>query len=448
MTARSAAVTLPAPLAFRHLARAFGRFEDFDAFFSALRGALAESPAFAHTTIALSDAVVDPQARFPGGAISFPLLGDEGSLGVLRASAGERRLFGAEDLHLLAGLADFVGAVLAQARRVQDATRGRELLRLLLNQVPVGIAAYGADRRPIVVNELALRWLGTNALPFEEIEAGAESFYLRSDGKLVYGEVRKVTDVPGGAWMFVMHDLTPEQGRFLDGIQREIFRARAENGPCSVVLLEVADQRHGALRRLPALRAALRPGELAGPYDATRVGLVLAANGLTLRARLRRLHSVLSDLKNVRVGSAELGRDGRTPEDLLKVALQRYGAWELMLRPAILVHGENPAVSSALALVLGREFDVVQSGSEAQTRQLLDARHFEALIAEHEGLSDARSSGSIVRLARAMQPGIKTLYTTVEPASQVQVEPGAWVIEKPFEVATLTARVREALLSA
>ena len=68
-----------------------------------------------------------------------------------------------------ASLFGLCGAVLTQAQRLQDAGRGRELLRLLLNQAPVGIAAYGADRRPIVANELAVRWLGRAQKRFESL---------------------------------------------------------------------------------------------------------------------------------------------------------------------------------------------------------------------------------------------------------------------------------------
>ncbi|MBA4137451.1 MAG: hypothetical protein C0518_09070 [Opitutus sp.] len=439
-------VPLNGPIALRALARAFGQFDNFDRFVGGLQAALDSSTTFKHSIIAVNREMAESVGRFPAGALSFPLLGDSGSVGALQTSALEgRRQFAAEDLHLLAGLADFLGAVLTQAQRLQDAGRGRELLRLLLNQAPVGIAAYGADRRPIVANELAVRWLGAVPLPFEEIETGGDSFYLRSEGKLVYGEARRVAEVPGGAWIFVLHDLTPEQGRLMDGMQRELYRARAEKSACSLVLLEVADARHSALRRLPALRATLQPGEIAGPYDAHRVGLIVSASGLALRRRLRNLRPILDDLAGVRLGYSELGRDGRTPEALLHAALQRYGGLPQMLRPALLIHDENPGVAATLAMVLGREFRVVQSGSLERTRDLLDGEPFEGIIAEWEPGIDRAGHESIVRLARGLQPGIRIFYTSVQPAAQVPAEEEAVVIEKPFEVSALVAAVRQAL---
>jgi PAS domain-containing protein len=264
MPAAPATQTLPGPLALRAFARAFAQFEHFDRFVAALGSALPAASGFESIRIVLDRGLVEAAERFSPGTLALPLTGEGSALGTLEVgTAAERRPFGAEDLHLLTGFADFLGAVLLQAQRRQDAVRARELLRLLLNQAPVGIAAYGPDRRPIVANELAVRWLGGAALPFDEIEAGGDSFYLRTEGKLVAGEARRVDDAADGAWMIVLHDLTPEQGRLLDGLQREIYRAIAVNAPCSVVLLEAPDLREGTLRRLAALRARLQPSKIA-----------------------------------------------------------------------------------------------------------------------------------------------------------------------------------------
>lgn len=446
MSAASAPVVLTGPQALRALARAFGQFEHFDRFVAALGAALPRASGFDSARLVLDRAVVETAERFAPGVLALPLTGDEAAHGTLEIGApGERRQFTAEDLHLLTGLADFLGAVLTQARRLQDAGRGRELLRLLLNQAPVGIAAYGLDRRPIVANELALRWLGTAALPFEEIEAGGDSFYLRAEGKLIYGEARRVSGDDEGAWMFVLHDLTPEQGRLLEGLQRELYRAQAEQASCSVVLLETSDLRHGALRRLAALRAQLAAGEVGGPYDAQRVGLVLATGGLALRARLRRLQGALAGVPGLRLGYAELGRDGRTPDELLQAALQRHAPLAELLRPALLIHDENPAVADALTLVLGRDYRVVVSADAARTRALLAREPFEGLITELDDSRAGADAESIVRHARAAQPGIRTFFTSVQLPALGGLPAEGVVIEKPFEVTRLRELVRREL---
>lgn len=442
MSTSSAPLVLSGPHALRALARAFGQFEDFDRFVAALGSALPAASGFESARIVLDRGVAEAAERFAPGTLALPLIGEGGALGALEVgSAAERRLFGAEDLHLLTGFADFLGAVLMQAQRRQDAVRGRELLRLLLNQAPVGIAAYAPDRRPIVANELAARWLGGATLPFDEIEDGGDSFYLRSEGKLIAGEARRVADADSGAWMIVLHDLTPEQGRLFDGLQREIYRSLADKVPCSLVLLDAPDLRHGTLRRLAALRSLLQPGELGGPYDASRVGLVLVAGGLPLRVRLRRLRGALEGVAGLQIGYAELGRDGRTPDALIETALRRHGPFADLLRPALLIHDENPAVAATLAMVLGRDYRVVRSPDAAQTRALLDEEPFEGIIAElDEGRAPA--TGGILAHARAVQPGIRTFLTSVQSGA---APAGEVVIEKPFDVTRLREIVRSEL---
>ncbi|MCM2273416.1 MAG: hypothetical protein NDI75_01275 [Candidatus Didemnitutus sp.] len=435
-------ILLDGPAALRALARAFAQFDQFDRFVGGLQAALERAPAFEQVRIRLNRDLAEGTERFRAAGLAVPLLGDT-PLGALQVgSNGERRQFGAEDLHLLAGLADFLGAVLTQAQRLQDAARSRELLRLLLNQAPVGIAAYGCDRRPLVANESAIRWLGAAALPFDEIETGQEGFHLRSGGKLIYGEARRVNDVPGGAWVVVLQDLTPEQGRLLEGMEREVFRARAEGGHCAVALVESLDQRNGALRRLPAVRALLRQGEQAGPYDANRVGLVLADRGLALRTRLRKMREIFAGLPELRLGYAELERDGREPALLLQAALQRWGRYDELLRPCLLVQEGNPGVAATLVMVLGRQFKVVTSASAEQTREQLATERFEGFIAELEP-RNGPGGAEMVRLAQSLQPGIRTFLTTIQPVGvEALAGTDAVVIEKPFDVARLTALVQ------
>lgn len=435
----SSTVSLAGPAALRAFARAFGQFDDFDRFVAGIQAALDRSPRFAHSLIALDRSIAAP-VHFPSGTLSFPLVGEAGTVGTLQVAAtGERRQFGSEDLHLLAGLADFLSAVLAQSQRAQDATRGRELLRLLLNQAPVGIAAYGLDRRPIVANESAARWLGHAPLPFEDFEAGADQFHLRADGKLVYGEARRLADA-GGAWIVVLHDLTPDQSKLLDGMHRELFRALAHQAPCSIALIESTELRQGVLHRLPALRATLGSHEIAGPYDVHRVAVVLASGGLAVRARLRQLHAVFAGLPELRLGYAELGRDGRAPDTLLGAAIHRHRRFEDVLQPAVLVQDENPGVADTLAMVLGRDFRVVKSSNASHTRTLLAAEPFEAIIAELEPRTGI-SGVELAREASELQPGIQPFLTAIGdmplPAAM-----NAIVIPKPFDVSELTQLVR------
>lgn len=442
----SAIVPVEGPIALRALARAFSQFDQFDRFVAGLQAALDRSPLFEQTVIALDRNLVEQgKGLFPSGALALPLAGDKAPIGTLQiASAGTRRQFGAEDLHLLAGLADFLGVALTQAQRLQDAGRARELLRLLLNQAPVGIAAYGADRRALVANELALRWLGENTLPWDDVEAGADRFHLRASGKLVFGEIRKVADVADGAWVLVLQDLSGEQVRLLDGFSREAYRALADGTHCSIAVFDAPDVRNGTMKRLPALRAALEGNEFAGPYDATRTAVVSKTPGIGLRARLRKLCRVFGDVPGLRLGYAELGKYEWTPDGVLNLALRSLAPCAVALKPALLIQDGNPAVADTLAMVLGKEFRVVTVASPARTREMLLQEVFEGVVVELESRSGP-SGIETLRIARDLQPGISQFVTTIGPPPADSVPKEVFVIEKPFDAGALTSAVRARL---
>lgn len=430
------------PAALRALAAAFAHVENFDGFVGALQRALDRSAPFEKTRIHLDRAMVEADAHFSSGALSLPLAAGGRGLGTLRVAPATRRGFGAEDLHLMAGLADFLSAALGLALRAEDAGRAHALLRLLLNQAPAGIAAFGPDRRPIVANDLAVRWLGAAPPPFAEIESGATTFHLRAEGRLICGEARRLPEGDGGAWVLVLHDLAPEQGRLMDGLAREVYRGLAEGAPRSLVLLEAPGDRHGALARLGVVRAALAPGEQAGPYDASRVALVMPRAGLGLRVRLREMQAALGGAAGLRAGRAELGRDGRDPEALLKAALSRVENMDTWLRPAVLVHGGHPAAADAMARVLTREYRVARSETTERAQELLATQDFEGLLTDAD---DRAPSDEVARLARAMQPGIQVFLTTVRDAAEVGAGEGDLVIEKPFDVTAFNALLRARL---
>ena len=448
----STSLTLTGPSALRSLARAFTRFNEFDRFVQGLQVALNQSGHFGQLTIQVGQAGEAAAAgRFLADTLVLPLAAGTGQLGTLQvASVGESRQFGAEDLHLMSGLAEFLSVALMQSLRLEAAEKNPELFRFLLNQAPVGIAAYHADERLIVANELAARWLGGSAVPFAQLRKNSGGFHLRSSGKLIYGEARCTAKEAGGDWIVVLQDLTAEQARLMELVKRETYRALAEGRRIGLAFVESAQLQDGVLSRLPELRAALLPGEVAGPYDAHRIGLVFPGlDGLALRARLRKLRKFFGEIPALRLGYAELGRDGRTPELLLEAALHNTGSFEENIRPVLLVHDDNAAVADAFDQVLGKEFRVVKSTSPERTRELLAKETYEGFVTEIE-LRNGVSGVDLVRYAREKQSGIRSFLTTVQrvryglPAGVAEV--GAVVLEKPFDVATLTQTMRAKLL--
>lgn len=445
----TASVSLPGPVALRALARAFGHFDDFERFVGGLQAALERSAVFAQSRIALDRGLTEGAGRFAAGTLSLPLVGEHGPLGALQVGApGERRQFAAEDLHLLAGLADFLSAVLAQAQKVQDAGRNRNLLRFLLNQAPIGLAAFTPDRRLLVANDLASEWLGHAGPPFLEVEAGAKNFHHRAAGKLIFGEARRA---PDGVWVFALHDLTPAQMRLMETLQREVYRGLVERRPMTLLLAESSAIQNGVLRHLPALRQAMGAEGLVGPYDAQRLGVVLPGVGAVEgRRRLRDWAGVWQEVEGLKVSWSQLGRDGTSPDALIEAAQRRAGTPSEVAKAAVLLQEGDPGVADAIRLVLRGEYRVVHSPSVGRTRELLAREEFELLIAEMEP-REGPSGPELALAAREHQPAMRALFTCVKPPPYelpaALAAEGAPVLQKPFAPELLRSSVRERLIS-
>ena len=145
---------------------------------------------------------------------------------------------------------------------------------------------------------------------------------------------------------------------------------------------------------------------------------------------------------------SELGRNGATPEALLESALQRCGAYDEVVRPAVLVHDKNPGVADTLAMLLERDFRVVKSSESARTRELLKGDMFEGFMAELE-TSTGPDGAELMRYARSQLPGIRPFFLTARHATQDwPAETGkedSVVFEKPFDANTVTQTVKEKL---
>jgi len=447
------------PAALRALAGAFAHLQDFDAFVHGLQAALGKADWLGHLTLELPAEAGDAERTFAPGVMTLPVQGSAGAHGLLRVGGRPGpRVFGAEDLHLLSSLADFLAAALDCSREWREVERHRELLSFLLNQAPVGILAFDRLRRVTAGNDLARRWLGGGNDPWGTLqavlppetgsgEAVAAQFHLRVEGRLVYGELRSPPGRdPAEVCVVVLADLSPDQARLLDALGREVYRCQWRQLALGLVILESPQVAGGVLQRLPELRAALPAGVAAGPYDANRVGLVFPECGHhAILANLRKLRPLVGDA--VRAGLAELGRGATEPEPLLQAALGGLRPLAELLRPALLLHDDNPAVNDTLAYVLGGDFELVKSTSVEHTRQLLRSRSFDGLITE----VDLRESSGLelARLAGDLQPGIRTFFTAISELAVDAVRAGrpdeAVVFRKPFDARALGSTVRAQL---
>ncbi|MFH1497781.1 MAG: hypothetical protein ABII82_08130, partial [Verrucomicrobiota bacterium] len=272
-------------------------------------------------------------------------------------------------------------------------------------------------------------------------------FHLRAGGRLLYAEVadRRAGGDGGGAFAIVLTDLSAEQGRLIDGLQRELYRCRWKGTPLAFVLLE-SPAPGGLCPQLPALRPEYRTGEFDGPYDAHRVAVVLPEVSLVeARDRLRgwTRHFTGLDLR-----AAVVAPDTDRSEEVLSAALADLKPVETVLRRSLLLYDDYPAVNDMLAMVLHRHFDVVKSSSIEEAKALLRERSFDGLVTEVE-LRAGGSGLDLARLARELQPAIRPFFTTVtheqESLTDDPLLANHRVIAKPFDVRRLEAIVREAL---
>lgn len=453
-------VTLPGPAALRALAGAFAHVADFQLFTAGLESALGSAGFFADARVELLPGP-PAGAAFAGGRLTLPLAGAERLHGALHVAgaAPAPKPFGPEDLHLLSALSTVLAAALDHAVRHGEMRRNLEVLALLLDLAPTGLAALHGDGSVALANETARRWLGAAGPAAVAARLSPEvlgvdwrvepSFHLRFEGKLIYGEARPCPVVEGRprATAFVFFDLTPQQALLVDGLQRELWRCRWLGLELAFVLLDSRPLAGGLLQRLPDLRARLQPGEIIGPYDAHRIGLVFP--GLGQSAALARLRALTSVLPGAGLQAAIVAADGATAaERVLAAALAQMRDAGDALRPALLLHDDYPAVNDMLALIFQRQFAIVKSTRYADTIAHLRARPFDALVTEVD-LREGGGGLELARLARRLQPGIRPIFTTgaheVAAAAGDPLLAGHLVIRKPFDVARIGAEVVAAL---
>ena len=455
-----ALVSLSGPAALRELARAFGHIHDFRRFTEMLESALGKAGFFETARIQL--VAESPSANlFADGHLVLPLAGSRGMHGLLAVSGGkEPRAFGPEDIHLLSALGAIIAAALDHALRHGEVQRNLDILTFILNLAPVGFVALDSERRVVVANDLARRWLG--AVKNEDLAVrltpevlgvdwrSQPRFHLRTEGRLVYAESCAILDATSdkaGPSAIVLTDMSAEQTRLYDGLQRELYRCRWLETELSFVLLESNQAGTGLLQRLPDLRAMLKPGEIAGPYDAFRVGMVLPE--MPRSRAMARLRSWVEMMPSSGLRAAVVTTsDTTSAEHLLNQALAAMKPVEEILRRVLLLHDDYPAVNDMIELILGRHYDVVKSSSLGDSMNLLRSRQFDGLVTEVD-LRSGESGVDLALLAKQLQPSIRPFFTTVTHAGKSLTDAPELsdhvVIRKPFDVRQLEKAMRDAL---
>ncbi len=453
----SNARTLSGPAALRALAKAFAHISDFRPFVDMLEVSLGKAAFFERAQIQLTDGDAPSPDGFMSGQFTLPITGEESLHGVLKVSS-PGRVFGPEDLHLMASLAGVLAAVLDHAKRHGEAQRNLEVLNFLLNLAPTGMVALDEAGRVLAANDIARRWLQAETLEAlaERLDPSAvgtdwrttPSFHFQIGGRLIYAEARSHGTAQAGslAYGVVLADLGPEQARMTDGLQRELYRCRWQGKPLAFALIEATRVGGGLMQSLPVVREALRPGESVGPQDAFHLGLVLPElDASAALERLRELNSCWSG-NAVRLGVVQAG-EGDAPA-LIAAARDALQPQENVLRRTLLLHDDYPAVNDMIELVLGKRFHIVKSTRLTDTHELLRTRPFDGIFTEVE-LRNGACGIELAKFAKQLQPGIRPYFTTVthtERLPDLDAELADHVVlRKPFDIARLDEAVRATL---
>lgn len=445
------------PAALRALAKAFAHIADFRPFVDMLEVSLGKAAFFERAEISLTEGEAPPPEGFTSGQFTLPITGADSLHGALKV-ASPGRVFGPEDLHLMASLASLLAAVLDHAKRHGEVRRNLDILNFVMNLAPIGMVALDGDGRVLAGNDTVCRWLqADSAADLGERLAPAvlgsdwrttPAFHFQTGGRLFYAEARSRGANADGTdvYALVLADLGGEQARLIDGLQRELYRCRWQRRPLAFALVQGPTVADGVLRSLPALREALRPGESAGPHDAHHLGLVFPElDASSVLARLRELKAHWPN-DAVKIGVAQSGEGDAS--EMIAAARQTLRPTGDALRRTLLLHDDYPAVNDMIELVLGGRFHIVKCTRIAEAHELLRTRPFDGIFTELE-LRNGESGIELAKFAKQLQPAIRPYFTTVthtEKLAGLDAELADHVVlRKPFDIARLDEAVRATL---
>lgn len=460
--AENTSVVLKAPIALRKLAGALGEIDSLRSFTNCLESTLSATGWLRDAEIQWKGAN-ETADDFASSRFALPLGGERGIHGVLRTgvmSSGDT--VGAADLHLMSALGAVIASAMDHAVRHGEMRRQLEMLAFMLDQAPVGLLAFD-DRGAAVGNRLARRWLGgeeegavalVERLTPEVLGVDwreEESFHFRSQGCLLAGEVRTFEgagDDGRVAHCLILTDLSAEQGRTLETLQRELYRAKWLKSRIDFVMLEMQAPFGAMPQRLDLIRDTLQREEFAGPYDAARIAVIMPGmHPGEARKRILKWVSLLPS--EVKVAHVDATSD--QAEEVIGQALGSMRPLDESTRSSLLLFDEYPAVNDMVDMVLGSSYRVVKCAHAEEAVNQLHSGIFDGFVTNWEG-TEGRSAAEWALYAKKYQPSIKPFFTTITEHDQLPTTDPLlaqhWVIRKPFDVTELEQVVREGLAAA
>jgi len=464
MKRASAKVSVVAPTAncpdlarsLRDFAAAADHIHDLKTFVELFKAGLVKTGLCAEADLLPPGEGGDQPQLFAAQQLTMPIVANGRVVAVGRMAAPtEKHHFDAEDLHLLGGLSELLGAAFNISFRLARDQQALATLKAILSLAPVGLCAVDDQGQIVAINTLAATWLAVkesdairDALPSDvttEQFLRGTSFHLRVGGRLLFCQSRMPDD--GQYAALVITDLTPEQGRFLDAVSREFYRAKLLRRPLQFVILEQA--KPGVLlAAIPTMRGIVGRSAVIGPYDATRVALVFPeSHWSAVVPQLRRLQDVI-EFDAVRVGHSQLSTYEETPEGLIHDALTHQERLPSLTRPRVLVHDGYGAVGDALKLVLGDQCDVTGSTDPVEAQRLVEHEHFDAVLAD--SMTNAHGL-NLIATAKAHNRQVRGFLLSSmlheRMSGQAHATEDVPVFSKPFNVELIRDQILASLSS-
>lgn len=367
---------------------------------------------------------------------------------------GADRPFGPGDLHLVGTLAELTGTLLEVSGRLRNAGAVEHMLRLVYDQLPVGVVCFSATGGPVIANARAqlmlegLLWKSRDeALAFLDAQSGwgdpataaARASFVGPSGA-VMAEVHEIAseDAPTTT-VIVLVPLDSQERNLRLTLEREIYRSRWLGQPLALVVLESTGNPGRLLAQVPVIRQSLRADDCCEVLDAGRVGMVLPG-----RERVRALQT--ARLLGRTMGDASLKlaclplRDGNERADAMLeqavAALEPAGA---LLLPRLLVVDRFRAVSDMVELIVGNTFVVEKAADAEEGLSQLQLKPVDGVVVEHE--PDEGCSGfEFLQSARTLQPDVAAILTSTRldlPSAVSSVHDNVQFVKKPFSVVGL-----------
>ena len=466
MTDAALASPAPAELAatyLRSVAMSLGSFDEFGDFLDALKQLVGEDR-YLKGAAQLCD-VFSGESEQPDfesleqNETVIAVAGANGSSGYLKyAGREDGRPFDAQDLHLMGAISSVVSALVEQAQNFRKKEQAASILRYLLNQLPLGVVCFDAQRGVLVENKLAQRLLGSSGLSLFESQldrvkrsnGDLVKLHLEVDGQLIYCEGRSL-EVSEGVVIdaYVLYDLSESREKLLKDLELEAYMSESRGGAVVVALLEsraVAGEIYREMKT-SAEDFGLEPTKVQ-PLDAYVCACIFRGKDVrSVRYVLRhRLPFLAQDDLRVALVAYDASAVAVEPaRGLVDAASAALAQSEEALLPELLVLEIYPPVVDALEMIVGDECLLRTVDSIDAADALIRSGQIDGLILDLDGF-DAEVRERMQSAASSVGSGFKIFYSSYKTPQMVRsaygLSEGDPLLQKPFDTQEVTDLVR------